>query len=370
MERNELDYPAELYLEGTDQHRGWFQQSLLCSVGAWGKAPYRKVLTHGFVVDETGKKLSKSEGNFISVDEICKTHGADIFRLWCSSVDYTNEIKVYHEALKRHSDSYRKFRNTFRFLLGNLHDFIPESQSVPFDQMQEIDQWALSAANAVLEKIDTMYSVFHFHGVFKTIYNFCVVSMSNFYFMVVKDNLYCNGSMEEKRKSTQTAMYHILHMLVKSLAPILVHTCEEVWNLIAHRMDEVESVHLSKMPKINFRDIELENRYEQFFTVRDSIAYEIEKLRAVGEIGNPNMCEVVFSSSDKELTKLLRSFETETLADNLLVSSINIIDGKDQITVKKTDRLKCVRCWNYRDSVGKGEYSDLCSRCSRLVENK
>ena len=369
MLREELQHPAELYLEGTDQHRGWFQLSMLCSVGAWGITPYRQVVTHGFVVDEEGKKMSKSLGNFIAVEEVCRQYGADIFRLWCSSVDYTSEIRLYREAIERQSDSYRKIRNTFRFLLGNLSDFNPAKHCVSLQNLRPVDGWAISRLYGLLAKVDQMYTNFQLHRVFNEVYRFCVVEMSNFYFMVLKDCLYCEAPDWPSRRSAQTAMSIILDVLVKILAPILVHTCEEVWQAIPYRLEQEKSVHLFCFPKQNenLRNPELEQVYEGFFRARDQIAAEIEKQRNAGLVGSSNMCAVTYSTTDQDLASLLRSFPG-VLKENLLVASIEIKDGQDQVTITRSSFDKCVRCWNYSASVGQNQtHPQLCERCTKAI---
>ncbi|CAG0938280.1 partial isoleucyl-tRNA synthetase, partial [Candidatus Brocadiaceae bacterium] len=246
--RNELSYPADLYLEGTDQHRGWFQLSLLPSVGAWDKAPFKSVLTHGFVVDEHGKKMSKSRGNFISVEDAVKEFGADVLRLWTSSLDYQNDMSVSRNLIIRCSDAYRRVRNTFRYLLSNLYDFDPNVNTISYEELLEIDRWALHKTQELIKDVTSSYESLQLHRVFHNIYNFCTVEMSAFYLDILKDRLYTFAKNSKERRAAQTVMQYILVDLVKLSAPVIVHTAEEVWSAIIHKDEDVSSVHLSTFP--------------------------------------------------------------------------------------------------------------------------
>ncbi|MEK7369011.1 MAG: class I tRNA ligase family protein, partial [Planctomycetota bacterium] len=260
----ELSFPADVYLEGTDQHRGWFQLSLLPSVGAWGCAPFKMVLTHGFVVDEKGEKMSKSLGNFISVEDALGRFGADIIRLWTSSQDYRQDINTSVVLMGRMSDVYRRIRNTFRYLLGNLHGFDPGADGVDYRELLEIDRWALSRTQELLQSVTRAFENLEFHKVHHSIHNFCAVDMSAFYFDILKDRLYTAGRKSKERRAAQTVLHHILHTLVKISAPLLVHTSEEVWTFIEHKDEPLASVHLAKWPEVReeWIDKELDARWE------------------------------------------------------------------------------------------------------------
>src|ERR1700690_4126480 len=227
--RPEITAPADLYLEGSDQHRGWFHSSLLTSVAMYGRAPYRAVLTHGFTVDESGRKMSKSLGNILAPQKLTSTLGADVVRLWIAATDYANEMSVSEEIFKRMADSYRRMRNTLRFLLGNLHGFDPERQSVAFDDMVAIDQWAMSKAFHLQNDVVTAYRNYEFHDIYQQIHNFCVVELGGFYLDIIKDRLYTTGANSAPRRSAQTAVHHVAQAMVRWLAPILSFTAEEAW---------------------------------------------------------------------------------------------------------------------------------------------
>jgi isoleucyl-tRNA synthetase len=284
-----LGWPADLYLEGSDQHRGWFQSSLLASVGSTGKAPYKTVLTHGFVVDGAGKKMSKSLGNVIAPQEIIKTYGGEILRIWVSSEDYRDDIRISKEILSRLTDAYRKIRNTCRFLLGNLADYDYEDYS---GNLQEIDRWALSRLHGLILKVTRSYENFAFHEVFYSIHYFCVVDMSSFYLDVLKDRLYTERSDSPERRASQWLLSETLSVLTRLMAPILSFTAEEVWSYsLQHnkqmkesRSDNHESVFLSDFPESDDQCIDhvLEDRWKDLLKIRDEVNKAIELKRAEG----------------------------------------------------------------------------------------
>lgn len=380
------EYPADLYLEGSDQHRGWFQSAILSSVAIDGIAPYRSVLTHGFVVDGEGRKMSKSVGNVISPTDVMKKYGADILRIWVASCDYRDDVRLSDEILARLADAYRKIRNTARFILGNLHDFDPLKNAVPIEKWPEIDRWALWRARGLLESAENNFKSFSFHKVFASIYNFCVVDMSAIYLDVLKDTLYTAGKDSIERRSAQSALYEIINILTKAMAPILSFTSEEVWQSLAGP-NKNSSIHLEDWPDkkgLNsrlssvFTEEEAEKWNERFLHLRDSVLKVLEESRGKGVIGSSLEAKVILNGGSKEWKALLD--EAKYLFNALfIVSSVEIAedlikDGKKAeeipvyIKVVKADGKKCQRCWNYSTTVGNDkEHPGLCSRCRGVV---
>ena len=373
-QRENLSYPADLYLEGSDQHRGWFQSSLLTSTAVYEEAPYKTVLTHGFTVDGKGKKMSKSVGNVVDPLTIIKKSGADILRLWVSSCDYSEDVKVSDDILLQRVDAYRKIRNTCRFILGNTFDFDYNKDVVSYEDLLEIDKLALSKLYNLLKKIDFAYENYQFHKVFTEIYMFCTVEMSSFYLDILKDRLYTFGKKSLERCSAQTVMINILDVLTRIMTPILSFTSEELWKFMKPELKNQESVHLADWPEINedYIDIELENTWKKLSNVRDDVLKKIEELRNSKVVGNSLESLVKISVADEELYNLLLKYEQE-LPTIFIVSKV-ILEKKEQgdleITAEKVDAKKCLRCWNYRDSVGKySEHPDICERCYGVVKD-
>jgi len=374
-----LSWPADLYLEGTDQHRGWFQLSLLTAVAADGKAPFKTVLTHGFVVDEKGEKMSKSLGNFISVEQAVKEFGAELQRLWTASVDYLDDIHTSRDVIQRMEEPYRRFRNTFRYLLGNLHGFDPRAHRVGLGQMAEVDRWALSRTQHLIADVLRAYRDYQFYRVYQRLYQFCTVDISSFYLDVIKDRLYCEGAESVARRSAQTVMYEILDALVRLLAPILIHTCEEVWDAMPGH-EALPSVHLARFPTVHedWCDAELETRWERLLSVRSDVARELEKLRADKRIGSGLDARVALHA-EGDLLEFLRGHEG-LLPEILIVSEASVAEGMPADATPGTDapglgiiatpsaRPKCGRCWRLLPSVGLDpEHPELCSRCAGVV---
>ena len=380
--RSELSFPADLYLEGTDQHRGWFQLSLLPSVGAWNKAPYKSVLTHGFVVDEMGEKMSKSLGNFISVEDTLKEFGADVIRLWTSSMDYQNEMNVSRNLIVKCSDAYRRIRNTFRYLLSNLYDFDPRVNTISYDSLLEIDRWALHKTQELVKNVTAGYESLQFHKVFHNLYNFCSVEMSAFYLDILKDRLYTFAKNSVERRAAQTVLYQILIDLVKLSAPIIVHTAEEVWSAIIHKGEDVPSIHLTTFPKYIADSINesLSQKWERLIAIRTDVAKELEKMRAAKLIGNSLETSVCLYTENEELRQFLKNYEKD-LPMIFIVSEVKL-DKKITNAVVKSELMndlwieckvsqhkKCERCWNYRESVGTNEEHPLiCDRCVAAIQ--
>jgi len=381
--RDELQFPSDLYLEGTDQHRGWFQLSLIPAVGVVGRSPFKAVLTHGFVVDEKGQKMSKSLGNLIEVDEVVKTLGADLMRLWIASIDAKNDINVSMHIIGALADPYRRIRNTFRFLLGNLEDFDPAADMVAYDEMVEVDRWALMVTERLIEEVTSSLDEYALHRATARLHNFCVVEMSSLYLDVLKDRLYTFARDSRQRRSSQSALWRIAGTLARLLAPILVHTSEEVWQLLREKDPSLpESVHLADFPQRDsaLYSEELEARWQRLLLVRSDVMRRLEFLRASGTIGSALEAAVHLATEDDELYAVLSYFGAD-LASVFIVSEATIEKGapddwdhgqdepKLRLRVAKEEHRKCARCWNYRPSVGEvKEYPDICRRCASVVE--
>ncbi len=365
--------PVDLYLEGSDQHRGWFQLSLLPALGSIGKAPYKSVLTHGFTVDEKGMKQSKSLGNYVNAQDEVSKYGADILRLWVSSVNYQEDMRCNDELIGKSQDAYRKIRNTIRYLLGNLNDFNPKEDAVDYEQMLEIDKWALYHLGKLISGVLESYEHFAFHRVFSLVYNFCTVEMSNVYMDVLKDRLYCDGQDSESRRSGQTAMNRIVDSLVRLLAPILVHTAEEAWLQMEYKSEDVGSVHLASMPEadesIDYKP--REENWEKIMEMRDKVLVVLEGLRQDKKIASNQEASVTIYSNDEEMKVLLDDFGLAEFAALCIVSEVKLQKGAEETTIvaEKSKHQKCQRCWNYWPSVGRNsDYPDLCQRCVKVVE--
>ncbi|MBU4560756.1 isoleucine--tRNA ligase [bacterium] len=369
--REELSYPSDLYLEGSDQHRGWFQSSLLTAIGCEERPPYKSVLTHGFMVDGEGKKMSKSLGNLISSEEMVERRGADITRLWVASENYQEDVAYSDEIMERMQEAYRRIRNTFRYLLGNLYDFDLQKNEIKYDEMLEIDRWVLSQLQGLLDKVTNAYHNFSFYQFYHLVHNFCAIQLSSFYFDILKDRLYTQGKDSLERRSAQTALYEILLVLVKIMAPILPYTTEEVWNYLSSK--EEESVHLSDWPKINERFVnkKLEERWERLISIREMVLTSLEKARKEKRIGNSLEAEVEIHS--KKEYEFLKEYE-KNLPALFIVSGIRLVLAEEEgeeivVKVGKASGEKCSRCWNYSTEVGKSkEHSTLCPRCIRVIK--
>lgn len=363
-----LSWPADMYLEGSDQHRGWFQSSLIASLGNKGRAPYKIVLTHGFTVDGQGRKMSKSLGNVISPQEVIKSNGADIVRLWVSAEDYKDDIKLSQEILQRLTEAYRKIRNTLRYLLGNIYDYDGKDYS---DQLLEIDRWAMMRLQKLIEKVRFGYENFEFHQVFHAIYNFCVTDMSAFYLDILKDRLYTFKSDSPERRAAQWVLYNIADSLIKLIAPILSFTAEEAWQHLPFK--KTESVFLDRMPDIeeSFIDEEIQLKWEKLIEIRDEVNKALEIKRQEKFIGNSLEAKVILSVNP-ELKKFLTPYN-DFLPTLFIVSQVKLNDLESQeteftVTIDKAEGQKCQRCWNYSPLVGKLEIPDLCPRCYHVIK--
>jgi len=383
-DREDLTWPCDMYLEGSDQHRGWFHSSLLVSMGTRGQAPYREVLTHGYVVDGQGRKMSKSLGNVVSPQEIIGKYGAEIVRLWVSAEDYRDDIRISDEILQRLSEAYRRIRNTCRYLLGNLAGFDPDLDSTPYEDLEELDRWALLRLSQVTEKIRKAYFTYQYHTVFHTLHNFCVVDLSNFYLDVLKDRVYASGEKDRLRRSAQTVFLRLIEGIVTLMAPVLSFTAEEVWEYLPGKRPE--SVFLSGFaePHPEWGDKELEARYGRLLKIREVVTKALEEARQGKTIGNSLEGAVTIHCNDEDTLEFLRSFGP-ALPDLFIVSRAEIEksptfpDGAvtDEkvpgvgVMVLPTDGEKCERCWKYTPDVGRfKDHPTLCGRCREVLEKE
>jgi isoleucyl-tRNA synthetase len=346
---------------------------MLTAVATRGRAPFKTVLTHGFVNDKSGKKMSKSKGNVTSPLDLMKTHGAEILRLWVILEDYRNDVNFSMESLERVSETYRKIRNTIRFMLGNLYDFAPDTDLVALDKMGELDRWALSRAASVLEKVEKAYESYEFHQVYHLITNLCVVDLSALYFDILKDRLYTAGKKSPERRSSQTAMWLITDVLIRVLAPVLSFTSEEILGFMPASQRKPESVFLSEYPSYartlsKWSDAQLEENFSGIWAIRDVALKSLEEARQAKTIGHPREARVTLTvdpASDKALQAT-----KEDLGRLFLVSELEIKQGSAlSAQVGKAEGEKCARCWTYSREVGKNkQHADLCDRCIEAIQ--
>jgi isoleucyl-tRNA synthetase len=377
--RPELRWPADLYLEGSDQHRGWFHSALLTALQTDGEPPYRAVLTHGFVVDGEGKKMSKSAGNVVAPQEVIQRHGAEILRLWVAAADYREDVRISPQILDQLVESYRKIRNTCRYLLSNLADFDPATDRLPFSELEEIDWWALHRLQEVTDKIGAAYQDYEFHLVIHTLNHFCAAELSAFYFDVLKDRLYCEGKRSRLRRSAQTALYDLLQAITRLMAPILTFTAEEVWQSMPESWrPEAERASIllgrSPVPRANVKNDRLAARWERLHTLREEVAKALEGARQAKTIGSP-LEAAVSLHVDPETRQLLDSYEAQ-LPSFFIVSKVTLAVSTEksrpiQVTVARAPGRKCVRCWRYDPAVGEAaDHPELCARCAPVVREE
>ena len=377
-ERPYLKYPADLYLEGGDQYRGWFQSSMLTSIAVNGVAPYHQIATHGWTVDGEGKAMHKSLGNAVSPDEVIREYGADMLRLWVASADYTQDMRISKDIMKQLSQAYLKIRNTARYMLGNLCDFDPDVNLVPVDKLMDLDRFAMASFNELVKTARAAYDKYEFHGVYRAVYNFCVVDMSNFYLDIIKDRLYCGG--EEERRSAQTALYYILDGMTRLIAPILAFTSDEIWHAMKHAKGvDAESVLLNDMPEDNAAftlDEAAQTRWNRLVSLRDAVNKALENARNAGVFKKAQDTEVTVSVSAEDAASL----KDEDLATLCIVSKVTVttesLEGEKNedclipctIAVKLSEAPKCPRCWNHNEHIGAaGHHAELCPRCAAVV---
>ena len=379
-------FPTDLYLEGNDQYRGWFQSSLLTSVATRGIAPYKSVLTHGMIIDLEGRKMSKSLGNGIDPLQVINQYGADILRLWVSSVDYTSDVKIGNEILKQISEIYRKIRNTARIILANLGtaetDFDPNRDMVPVSELAEIDKWALSCLNKLVKSVREAYDNYEFHFIYHDINNFCTVNLSNLYIDITKDRTYVEKKDSKARRSAQTTMYIILNALTRMLAPLLAYTAEEIWQSMAHAdTDNKVSVLLNDMPAWNaeYDFPEIEEKWNKLFELRGDVMKALEIARTNKLIGKSLDAKVTIYTEDAETYALLEGFKNE-LSTVFIVSAAELVNGAApagalseegavlSVVVETAPGHKCDRCWMYSEDGEMTEDGFICSRCKAIVE--
>ncbi len=363
-----LRFPADVYLEGGDQYRGWFNSSLSCGIAAHDTAPYKQIVTHGWVVDGEGKKQSKSLGNVTAPQEIIDKSGAEILRLWAAAVDYTEDVRCSDEILSRVVDAYRKFRNTLRYALGNLDGFDPASDSVADIEMLEIDRWALANLDEVTTKVLNGYNAYDFQSAYGALYNFCTVTLSARYFDIIKDRLYIYAPRSKERRSAQTALYRITDTLCRLLAPLLAFTSDEAWENLPRQT--IVSVHIAEFPPAAEADhSEFLARWERIFTIRDEVLKALEEARNAKQIGSSLEAKVVLTA-DAETTRFLLDY-FDQLRYIFIVSQVEVHEGNADAPVQilKADGAKCERCWNYSTRVGEFEkFPTVCERCNEALE--
>ncbi|MFQ5442764.1 MAG: isoleucine--tRNA ligase [Thermodesulfobacteriota bacterium] len=383
--RANLNFPAALYLEGSDQHRGWFHSSLLTSIGTRGVPPYEAVLTHGFVVDGAGRKMSKTTGNVIAPQEIIERYGAEVLRLWVAAEDYREDIRVSEEILKRLSEAYRRIRNTFRYILGNLYDFDPQKDILDYADLSELDRLALHKLTKLTERVLDAYKEFEFHAIYHAVHNFCTVDLSAFYLDILKDRLYTRGAASKERRAAQTTIYHILDCLVRLTAPILVFTSDEAWRHMPGRIDE--SVHLAGMPEAGkgWEDEGLAEKWTGLLEVKAEVSRALEGARKAKLIGHSLDAKAVLFPP--EGLKELLAEEEQALEEMLIVSRLSVSGSHEEapggenvfrfnsgeiagltVTIEKADGEKCERCWRFSTAVGKDpSHPTICERCLRAL---
>ena len=366
--RDNLHFPADVYLEGGDQYRGWFNSSLSCGIAAHDTAPYKQIVTHGWVVDGEGKKQSKSLGNVTAPQEIIDKSGAEILRLWAAAVDYTEDVRCSDEILSRVVDAYRKFRNTLRYALGNLDGFDPASDLVADIEMLEIDRWALANLDEVTTKVLNGYNAYDFQSAYGALYNFCTVTLSARYFDIIKDRLYIYATRSKERRSAQTALYRITDTLCRLLAPLLAFTSDEAWENLPQQT--IASVHLAEFPPAAESDhSEFLARWERIFAIRDEVLKALEEARNAKQIGSSLEAKVVLTA-DAETTRFLLDY-FDQLRYIFIVSQVEVHEGNADASVQilKANGAKCERCWNYSTRVGEFEkFPTVCERCNEALK--
>ncbi len=370
-ERPELRWPVDMYMEGADQFRGWFQSSLLTSVATQGVAPYREVLCHGWVVDAQGKQMHKSAGNGMEPAEIIRDYGADIIRLWVASSDYTVDVRAGKEIFRQLSEAYRKMRNTARFMLGNINDFDPAKDMVADDQLFEIDRWALEACNKLTANLRDAYEHYDFSRAYHALYNFCVIDMSNFYMDVIKDRLYCAD--DHARRCAQSALYRILVDFTKLLSPILCFTSQEIWSYVPKLPGMKDYVVFEQMPEVKpCADEAFTAKWDKIMAIRDDVKKVLEQARADKVIGSALEARLTLYCS-KELYDFLNVIPMDELADLFIVSKVDLVEGEGGVkglveglgaAAEHAAGDKCQRCWKYEPSVGE---NGLCPRCASVL---
>jgi isoleucyl-tRNA synthetase len=377
-------WPSDLYLEGGDQYRGWFQSSLLCAMGTHGTPPYKGVVTPGWTLDEKGQAMSKSRGNDVDPVDISDRLGAEVVRLWVASVDFREDVVGSEQLMLRIAENYRKIRNTFRYILGNLGDFNPQTDAIPFEKMETLDRYMLRQTLAFASEVKGSYDEFAFHKIYHRLNHFCIVDLSAFYFDVLKDRLYISAPKSQGRRSAQTAIWRIGEALVRLIAPVMGFTAEEVWSYLPKTARRADSVHLALFPSAgeiigdekSASDSSEGKSSEEWTTlraVRDEVLKALEEARNNKLIGTSLEAQIIVTASDPAYAVLAQ--HSEQLRYFFIVSAVNLVQGSGNgtsgahVEVKKADGLKCERCWNYSTHVGEGEkYPTVCERCSAVLK--
>jgi isoleucyl-tRNA synthetase len=372
-EDNGLSWPSNMYLEGGDQYRGWFHSSLLVGVGTREGSPYRECATHGWALDGDGRAMSKSLGNVIAPEEIIKNYGAEVLRLWSASVEFWEDVRISDVIITRLSEAYRKLRNTFRYALGNLHDFDPAKDAVPANELREIDQWILFGAADLVMRCRAAYNDFAFHRVYRAIYDFATIDLSSIYFDVLKDRLYTSATQSQARRSAQTALWRVTHALTRLMAPILSFTTEEVWQ----HLNQSASVHLALFPEPQelIAGLTDEHRkrvenWDRLMEVRNSVLKSLETARQEKFIGAPLEAKVRLSANG-DVYPLLQEYVRE-LPSLFIVSQVDVQPGASgdvDVTVERAEGVKCERCWKYTTDVGSDpDLPSICAACAEAVK--
>ena len=382
-ERPYLKYPADLYLEGGDQYRGWFQSSILTSIAVNGVAPYRQIATHGWTVDGEGKAMHKSLGNAVGPEEVIKEYGADMLRLWVASADYTQDMRISKDIMKQLSQAYLKIRNTARYMLGNLAGFDPDRDQAPYGELEELDRYALASFNSLVKGVREAYERYEFHAVYRSVYNFCVVDLSNFYLDIIKDRIYCEGADSRLRRSAQTALYTILDGMTRLIAPILAFTSDEIWAAMPHSAGvDGESVLLNDMPAYDpalALSQAAAERWEKLVSVRDAVNKALENARNAGVFKKAQDTEITISVAEQKDAGFLNGVDLAALCIvSKATATTQAVEGERAedclipctIAVAFSQAPKCVRCWNHDEGVGADhDHPELCPRCAAVVRS-
>ncbi|MDX8398561.1 MAG: isoleucine--tRNA ligase [Mariprofundaceae bacterium] len=357
-QRDDLQSPADLYLEGSDQHRGWFQSSLLTSIGTRGVAPFKAVLTHGFVVDKNGNKMSKSKGNVVAPQKIINQMGADILRLWIASADYSCDIRISDEIIKQLAESYRRIRNTIRFLLSNIENF-DSAQAVPLEKRHKLDQWAMSRLAEVATNVHSSYEKYHFHQIHQEIHNFCSVDLGGFYLDIIKDRLYCDAIDSERRMSAQSTLYDIAHTLVRLIAPIVPVTAEEMWDFLPGSTPE--SIHLQNFSEVSSVEID-QASWQRFFSMREQVNTAMDIAKKEKIVGSSIAAKVTVPELDLGFSEMLG----ESYEQLLIMAQVS---AGEQLHIEAANGVKCPRCWNVSEPADASHdvHADVCPRCFEVV---
>ena len=368
LNRNKgVDYPSDLYLEGSDQHRGWFQVSMINSVAVNDKAPYKSVLTHGFVVDGNGRKMSKSVGNVIAPQKIIKQYGAEILRLWTIFSDYRDEVRISDEILKQLSDAYRKIRNTIRFVLGNINGF-DLKDAVDVDKMRPLDRYVLSKLGGLARRTKQNYDEFLFYKIYHDVYDFCNITLSSFYLDIMKDKLYTYSPKSVDRLASQTVLWYCADFLIKAIAPFMSFTSEQAYSKFEAK-DKKESVFFAGWADYSeYEDLVVEKEVEELFDIRDKVFKALEEKRVAGVIGSSLDAQVVLAFKNENAYNTHKKCEDE-LREICIVSSVKVIkDDENSVVVESAQGHKCPRCWNIRQDIGiNDKYVEVCSRCAQAL---